>query len=160
MWQDRKPFTFTLLLRTTSNCHPLCLAICNLYVMIVCATYLILIGTRLKTFWNEGIFGRGSQMLLFPRPGDNVVSARARSSQETLMSCFIDHSAGHKKPRLFMNYVPQDSRLVQTKPVHHFFWKGFPWILILYFECLKFEDYIINIGWYDQKVTTIMMKRQ
>ena len=40
-------------------------------------------------------------MLLFPRPGDNVVSARARSSQETLMSCFIDHSAGHKKPRLF-----------------------------------------------------------
>ena len=29
-------------------------------------------------------------MLLFPRPGDNVVSARARSSQETLMSCFID----------------------------------------------------------------------
>ena len=40
-------------------------------------------------------------MLLFPRPGDNVVSARARSSQETLMSCFIDHSAGHKKPRIF-----------------------------------------------------------
>ena len=39
-------------------------------------------------------------MLLFPRPGDNVVSARARSSQETLMSCFIDHSAVRKKPRL------------------------------------------------------------
>ena len=38
--------------------------------------------------------------------------------------------------------------------------KGFPSILMFYFECLKCEDYIINIEWYDQKVTTIMMKRQ
>ena len=36
-------------------------------------------------------------MVLFPRM-DNVVSVRALSSQETLMSFFIDHR-GHKKPR-------------------------------------------------------------
>ena len=46
--------------------------------------------------------GGWSQMVLFPRR-DNVVSVRALSSQETLMSFFIDHP-GHKKTR-FLSLV-------------------------------------------------------
>ena len=56
----------------------------------------------------------------------------------------------------FREALPQNAQLHTQR----FLWKGFPSILVLYFECWKCEDYIINIEWYDQKVTTIMMKRQ
>ena len=53
----------------------------------------------------------------------------------------------------FREALPQNAQIHTQR----FLWKGFSSILMLYFECLKCEDYIINIEWYDQKVTTIRL---